>query len=283
MGPNNIPGTTSTPPPTIVTCADITHAGEPGPTAGIEQPSLIDASDVETTDNPSGETLYLREGNGSRVVGTATEFVTINGKRVIKEVAGYVQAMISAADDGTHSLSSPASIKITVSDGFRTWDEQQEYWNKSPTNPAAVSQGNATGNPAARPGRSNHQNGIAIDFNVSAQDGRVFEWLVKNAWRYGFIRTVTSERWHWEYWGDWTGQDIPEWAKDWHVPKAMFSSVGRIHACNSMHQNNWWTSKGAPAPHSDAQTGGNTNSWIGFGNEHLPDKFDSLYPGWDSA
>jgi hypothetical protein len=283
MAPSNIPETASTPPPSIVTCADVTRSGEPGPTAGIEQPSIIDPSDIETTDDDSGEPLYFREGSGHKEVGRATEFVAINGYRVIKEVAGYVQAMISTAAQGEQDLGGIGSVTIEVSDGFRTWAEQTVYWEKSPTNPQAVARGVATGNPAARPGRSNHQNGIAIDFNVSAQDGRVFEWLTKNAWRYGFVRTVTSERWHWEYWGNWEGQEKPTWAEGWHGAKTMFSSVGRVHACNNMRQKNWWVNKGAPSPHSDAQTGGNSNSWIGFGNEHLPDKFDRLYPNWDRA
>jgi LAS superfamily LD-carboxypeptidase LdcB len=280
---NNIPGTTSTPPPSVVTCADVTQAGDVGPTAGIESPAAISDTDIATTEDPAGEPLYLRDAQSFREIGRATEFVTINGKKVIKEVAGYVQAMITAAKNGEHSLDGIESITIEVSDGFRTMAEQQEYWDRSPTNPQAVAHGVATGNPAARPGRSNHQNGIAIDFNVSAQNGRVFEWLTKNAWRYGFIRTVTSERWHWEYWGNWEGQEKPTWAEGWHSAKTMFSSVGRVHACNNMQRSSWWTSKDAPSPHSDAQTGGRSNSWIGFGNEHLPDKFDRLYPGWDST
>ena len=54
------------------------------------------------------------------------------------------------------------------------------------------------GNLAAKPGRSNHQSGIAVD--ISAQKGsKSYSWLVQNAWKYGFIRAVRKERWHWEY------------------------------------------------------------------------------------
>lgn len=50
------------------------------------------------------------------------------------------------------------------------------------------------------PGWSNHQNikSPAVDFNVTGKP-KVYAWLVKNAHKYGFIRTVESERWHWEY------------------------------------------------------------------------------------
>jgi len=270
MAPNNIPGTTSTPPPSVVTCADVTQAGDTGPTAGG-----IPSANVDNEVFTSSQELF-RKGDS---IGHATEFVNINGKMVIKEVAGYVQAMISAASsDGT---------TVQVTSGFRTMAEQQRLYDKYRA---------GTGNLAAEAGKSNHQNGIAIDFNVSSQNGRVFEWLTKNAWKYGFIRTVSRERWHWEYWGNWEGQEKPEWAKhsQWgangHQPETMFSSVRRVHACGEpgggnspMRQSNWWTAKGADSSHTDSQVGGRTNSWIGFGNEHLPDKFDREDPGWDTA
>lgn len=59
------------------------------------------------------------------------------------------------------------------------------------------------------PGSSNHQNikRPAIDFNVTQTDkfgkriGNLpsYKWLVENAHKYGFVRTIDSERWHWEY------------------------------------------------------------------------------------
>jgi len=48
----------------------------------------------------------------------------------------------------------------------------------------------------AMPGWSNHQNGDAYDFNVTPD---VYKWMVHNALQYGWIRTVPSERWHWQY------------------------------------------------------------------------------------
>lgn len=258
------PNAEMSPPPSLVTCADVSQAGDTGPTAG-------GAASVNIDDEVySSRQELFRRGDS---LGYATEFVNINGKMVIKEVAGYVQAMISAASaDGT---------TIQVTSGFRTMADQQRLYDKYLA---------GTGNLAAQPGSSNHQNGIAIDFNVSSQNGGVFEWLTKNAWKYGFIRTVSRERWHWEYWGDWSGVEKPSWANGWHSPKTMFSHVRRVHACGEqgggrspMRQSNWWTAKGADSSHTDSQVAGKTNSWIGFGDEHLPDKFDREDPGWDRA
>jgi len=55
------------------------------------------------------------------------------------------------------------------------------------------------GNPAAKPGFSNHQSGRAIDINLLGVPKETYAWLKKNAARYGFRRTVPSEPWHWEY------------------------------------------------------------------------------------
>ena len=238
-------------------------------------------------DTPQGERLYRRVGSGFEEIGIATEFVNfphaINSSvtlKVIKEVAVYLQAMMdAAATDG---------VTIGIRDGFRTMSQQQHFWDMSPSNPVAVENGVATGNAAARPGRSNHQNGIAFDFNIHYDEGRTFKWMTRNAWKYGFIRAVKKERWHWEYWGDWAGQEKPEWAKHsaWgasgHQPKTMFAIVPRIHT-QQISPTHYWSNRGADQSHTDLQSGGETNTWIGYGNEHLPDKFDREEPGWDRA
>lgn len=48
----------------------------------------------------------------------------------------------------------------------------------------------------APPGSSNHGNGLALDFDITKKN---YPWLAKNAHRYGFMRAVDSEDWHWEY------------------------------------------------------------------------------------
>ena len=68
-------------------------------------------------------------------------------------------------------------------------------------------------NRAAVPGTSQHQNGIAFDINIGYGDQKdwkiphpeamtlTYKWLLLNAHKYGFVRTVLDERWHWEYTG----------------------------------------------------------------------------------
>jgi len=62
-------------------------------------------------------------------------------------------------------------------------------------------------NPAtAPPGKSNHGNGIAIDISTGSRvafnrklNDKVYIWLINNSWKYGFVRTVGTEEWHFEY------------------------------------------------------------------------------------
>jgi hypothetical protein len=232
-----------------------------GPSAGGVAPANLNG--YETIDGTYA--LYYKGGK----FGTAYELVQIHNKNIVKEVAVYVIAMINAAhSDG---------IELRVTSGFRTMQDQRTLFNQSSN--AAL---------ASKPGYGTHQTGLAVDFNIYDNDGRVYEWLVKNAYKFGFIRTIPNERWHWEYWGDWTGQTKPDWVggergrsnRMKHKRLAMFSKVPRIHRCGDkkfggnfvMPERDWWTSHGAFVPHTDALTAGETNSWIGFSGEFLPDK-----------
>lgn len=55
-----------------------------------------------------------------------------------------------------------------------------------------------------RPGGSNHGAGTALDLNCGGAKFKTFnqpiyEWLILNAYKYGFVRTVPGEEWHWDY------------------------------------------------------------------------------------
>ena len=73
----------------------------------------------------------------------------------------------------------------------------------------------------ARPGTSEHQTGLAIDFNVSSSEfdnSPAFKWMVKNAENYGFILRypedktditgIMYESWHWRFVGINTAKEI---------------------------------------------------------------------------
>lgn len=69
------------------------------------------------------------------------------------------------------------------------------------------------------PGSSDHGDGMALDLNTGTRhiDGKnashstmteegkkIYIWLVKNSWKFGFVRTVPTEEWHFTYNTTWS-------------------------------------------------------------------------------
>ena len=75
----------------------------------------------------------------------------------------------------------------------------------------------------ALPGTSEHELGLAVDINadnVNSTGQEVYDWLLQNAWRYGFIQRypadktditgISNEPWHYRYVGREAAEDITE-------------------------------------------------------------------------
>lgn len=102
-----------------------------------------------------------------------------------------MRTITACAFDKMHVAAKAAGVTIKISSAFRTLGRQQYFWNCHLTKKCNK------GRLAARPGRSNHGKGLALDLNQAAPG--VYAWLAKNAVTYGFVRTVPTEKWHWEY------------------------------------------------------------------------------------
>jgi LAS superfamily LD-carboxypeptidase LdcB len=112
----------------------------------------------------------------------------VDGKLVEADTArAYLRMKQDAAKAGVH---------LNIVSGFRTMAEQQRLYDGWVNRRPGF-------NPAARPGYSNHQSGVALDLNTqgvnrSTGTGKVYNWLAQNAHKYGFKR-IPIEHWHWEY------------------------------------------------------------------------------------
>jgi hypothetical protein len=123
------------------------------------------------------------ESNGGFGVKNAAGKLVVNSR-----VSGAVYAMAQAAkEDG---------VTLAASSGFRTMAHQTSLYEQNP-DPTRV----------ARPGYSNHQMGLAIDFaGLSASPGPVpgnaiWDWLARNAATYGY-KNYPAEAWHWSVTGN---------------------------------------------------------------------------------
>ena len=97
------------------------------------------------------------------------------GKKVDASIAGNVKAMIEAAKrDG---------VDLKITSAHRSREQQEVLYQKYL---------NGTGNLAAKPGTSNHESGLAIDFTNTPG---AHAWLAKNAGRFG-LKNLRGEPWH---------------------------------------------------------------------------------------
>jgi hypothetical protein len=81
-----------------------------------------------------------------------------------------------------------AGVALVVVSGFRSPEKQAELYRLFRRGRGPL---------ASKPGTSNHQSGRALDLDMSPPGVKL--WMKRNARRFGFRRTVPSERWHWEH------------------------------------------------------------------------------------
>jgi LAS superfamily LD-carboxypeptidase LdcB len=123
-----------------------------------------------------------------------SDMVSVRGIWVHNSIAGNVRDLLNAADDAGVSLGgsgyrdSSAQIALRRAHcGSTNYDIYQK--------PAFQCRP-----PTARPGTSNHERGLAIDFtaggSVLTRSSSAFRWLQNNAQKYGFYN-LPSEPWHW--------------------------------------------------------------------------------------
>ena len=152
-----------------VTGDDEEHETEPQGSTQDELRSPVSCAEKAATGYTSGSPF-------------AMSVITVGGKSTAKPTAHAFLKMQQAAD--------AAGVTLSINSGFRTQAEQQALYKCYQTGSCNG------GNLAARPGYSNHQNGRALDLATGD-----WTWVANNAARFGFKRTVPSERWHYEFFG----------------------------------------------------------------------------------
>jgi probable HAF family extracellular repeat protein len=123
------------------------------------------------------------------------ELVTVRGITVNTAIAGQVEALLAAAEADGFTF---------TGGGHRSPERQVELRRQNcGTSYYAVYEmpSSQCSPPTARPGRSMHERGLAIDFNcrgelVDSRSDPCFQWLNANANRFGLFN-LPSEPWHW--------------------------------------------------------------------------------------
>jgi len=186
----------------------------------------------------SGDLEYLRDTAGLfDNNGQALELAVINNKPVqVNTARAYLLMQTAASRDGinlsivsgyrpalgTNKVavgSKGSTVSITTQESLRRDTTRWVGYNKNTMTPDsfARSKGFADVNdfvlhatasafsPATgKPGGSNHGKGEALDLNTGSRskntlNENIYKWLIKNSYKYGFVRAVGSEEWHFEY------------------------------------------------------------------------------------
>jgi hypothetical protein len=134
------------------------------------------------------------QGGGPIGVGSVA-LATVGGITVNVVIADQLAAMLQAAAAAGINLSGTGYRSPQQQIDVRRRNcggSQYDIWQR----PAS-----SCDPPAARPGQSRHEQGLAIDFScegalITAHDNRCFRWLAANAPGYG-LHNLASEPWHW--------------------------------------------------------------------------------------
>lgn len=193
----------------------------------ISYEQLIDKT-VQATPAIAAESNldYIVDNKTLSNQGTILDLVVIDNQPVWKGIAqAYIEMYNAAKQDGislkissgyrpalgptqTATTNKGATITLTTQESIRRdkgrWinrssfaGSDEEFIMKAPS---------SFFHPATAPPKSSrHGDGLALDLNTGGRD--VFKplqpnnyiWLIKNSYKYGFIRTVGSEEWHFEY------------------------------------------------------------------------------------
>lgn len=123
------------------------------------------------------------------------DIVNVRGIQVARQIASKVESLLKAA--------AAAGINLGGG-GFRSPQQQVDLRRKhcGPTSYDIYEKPSSQCSPpTARPGQSNHEKGLAIDFtyngsSIKSHDNPGFRWLAANAEKYD-LYNLPSEPWHW--------------------------------------------------------------------------------------
>lgn len=134
-----------------------------------------------------------------------------NGKKVDSRIYPELQQMF---DDAR-----AAGLALFVREGYRTEKEQKQIMKEQIEEYEAQGYSKKEAEKMAKeyvaiPGTSEHQLGLSVDINADTDQcssDQVYEWLDKNAYKYGFIKRypedkteitgINNEPWHYRYVG----------------------------------------------------------------------------------
>ncbi len=197
---------------------------EPEPPEEPEEPGIAEIPETPEPDEDPAQVVPVVDLSDWRIMLVNADNPIPAGyvdTIVLKKVPGYSDMKVDERilDDLTQMMAAmrAAGLSPYINSSFRTNSYQRYLYNRQIAK--QQSYGYSYSEAAKRairwvayPGTSEHEIGLAIDFNMymSSSDS-VHAWLAKNAWKYGFIYRypsgktdvtgINTEPWHYRYVG----------------------------------------------------------------------------------
>jgi len=147
----------------------------------------LSAEIAEAERAAAAEAAAAARAAGVDISGSGSQ-VTVGGITVDASIAPQLEAMLNAARADGLVLTGSGWRSNARQIQLRTINGCPDVWNSSPSSCRV---------PTAIPGTSNHERGLAIDFdNCSWRGSACYIWLANNASGFGFYN-LPSEPWHW--------------------------------------------------------------------------------------
>ena len=182
----------STPPENIQGPPDPAPTAPPAPNPGPGAPPTTARPPTPTTRPPTPTTRPPSPPSGTV---TWADVTSVGGIWVHRSIAGNVQALLNAGNAAGLNLRGGGYRDSAAQVATRRNNCGPTYYDiyEKPSNQCSP--------PTARPGRSMHERGMAIDFTsngalITSRSSAAFRWLQSNAARYG-LYNLPSEPWHW--------------------------------------------------------------------------------------
>ena len=193
-------------PTTTTTTATTTTAAPTTTTTTTAAPTTTTAQAVPADGPAVAQPTYIR---GVLIANKTYALPANYAPGVNPEAQRAVNEMIAAARQ--------EGLKLWVASGFRDYALQKRLYERYSARDGKA----AADRYSARPGHSEHQTGLAFDFNsvdMTFDNTPESRWLAENCWRYGFIirypadkEAITGykyEPWHVRYLGKELAKDV---------------------------------------------------------------------------
>ena len=172
-----------------------TTSGCGSPSGDATWPNNVEAYGDGWTLKDSVDYSTIACADGSTDKGTITHETRDFIIRLCQTDVGQVSSLISGKVLAIISAAKQDGVTLTGG-GFRTYTEQRDLYNERCTvvNSDGIRSDVTCSIQTAKPGSSEHEKGLAIDFVLDSAN-TVSSWLIANGSKYGFIN-LPSEAWH---------------------------------------------------------------------------------------